>query len=552
MANVGLPGTFQLLAETENKAAEDLLVAALDCTSLSTRQHAIRSTLERRSASGHREIFRRLPKLDDACREVVKERPERLDRAVNEALRHASPEQVSMACDAIVSFRLYDALPALVSTLFNAEGETVEVLAKAALKLTEAYYEELSSTEHGHVPKNQQDALRGRVTKSLEEAARKFFKHERVEMLEAFLMVAKSKNVTLYQVLQRKTESSHEPIVDILTKSTRGGIIRLLLKLLDDPRLPKKAVDVISSRGDQNFVEHLLHSVSSKPEKMIGRSLVWFESFVWAKADNPLFDELDDDAQQGAVQLIVLSSMNRREALEILGFLLLEGKPGGRRAAAKALKRFKGPEADGLTVRAINDGDPGVRASLVPQLRARNVPGALMMLIRMVDDPDEQVHEALRKAMPEFSFRQLMINFDNVPDSLQPAAAQLVRKIDTDVRGKLIHEMEGPSPVRRRRAVLAARAMGMASQVESMLIGLLSDQDHVVRVAAAKTLATCQSASTWDALRDAMLDRSVAVQEAAEESLESISLFLQEHLDDPDEGEDENEEQSQSEQEVAS
>jgi HEAT repeat protein len=48
----------------------------------------------------------------------------------------------------------------------------------------------------------------------------------------------------------------------------------------------------------------------------------------------------------------------------------------------------------------------------------------------------------------------------------------------------------------------------------------------MVRIAAADTLAECDTLPSWEALRDAMLDRSVAVQETAEKSLERICQSL--------------------------
>ena len=89
MASAGLQATFRFLAETENKKAIPVLTAALDCRHQSTRHHALRALLERRDETGHREIFRRLPNLDEGSRAVINERPERLVQVVSEALKKA-------------------------------------------------------------------------------------------------------------------------------------------------------------------------------------------------------------------------------------------------------------------------------------------------------------------------------------------------------------------------------------------------------------------------------------------------------------------------------
>ena len=59
--------------------------------------------------------------------------------------------------------------------------------------------------------------------------------------------------------------------------------------------------------------------------------------------------------------------------------------------------------------------------------------------------------------------------------------------------------------------------------VEPLIIGLLADQDHFVRAEAARTLAYCNTPLAHKSLQNALKDRSVAVREAAEQSLQKLS-----------------------------
>ena len=124
-----LLATFQYLAKTENEAASEVLVAGLDYPHRTIRGLAVRSLLERRDPQGHREVFRRLASLDEQCREVINERPERMAAAVSDALQRPRPEDCAAACDAIVSFRLYGVLPTLVSVLTETKTTHTELLA---------------------------------------------------------------------------------------------------------------------------------------------------------------------------------------------------------------------------------------------------------------------------------------------------------------------------------------------------------------------------------------------------------------------------------------
>ncbi len=535
--STNLRATFQFLAKTENEAAVDVLIAGLNCPHQPSRDGSLRALLERRSAKGHQEVFRRLASFDEKAREVINERPDRLVGAASTGLQDADAKVCSTACEGILTLRLYEAMPALVTSLVDPEGKHRALLAETILKLTELFYGELSGVSD-QPKRKQQEAVRNKITSALEDAVRKFHRHERMEVVEALLLVAKQKNVALRQMLQRTEDACHHAILEQLSTSSQGGVLRLLLGFLEDPQMPNVVAQVIGSRCDAKFVDHLLRTVGPRPSKIVRESLARFDSLAWADPEHPLFGSLGDAAQEGAVQVLLASSIDREEVREIIGSLLLSGKPGGRRAAAMALTQFAEPEATALIIKALNDEDPEVRAHLLVQLRPRRIPGALSMLIRMVDSTEEVVHKALRKAMPEFSYRQFLTNFDAMDDKLRPVAGHVVKKIDSEVVAKLTAETDGPSPVRRRRAVAAAGAMGLVHEMEQVIIKLLSDEDHMVRAAVAKVLADCKTMPTWEALRDALLDRSYIVQEAAEQSLERISrsLMLQVEEDEQEEG----------------
>jgi HEAT repeat protein len=258
----------------------------------------------------------------------------------------------------------------------------------------------------------------------------------------------------------------------------------------------------------------------------VSETAAMLDSIAWARPDHETLLQLDETCQFNAVQLLMVSSIPREEILETLNSLLANGNPGGRRAGAAALATFTQSEATAMIVAALNDEDPQVRAHLVRQLRPRNVPGAMSLLIRMVDNSHEVVRQALRECLPEFTFRQFILNFDALPEELRATTGHLVQKIDAGVESAVRAEMDCLSPVRRRRAVLASAAMGLTRQMEQSLIRLLSDEDHMVRIAVAKSLAEVDTVPSWGALRDALLDRSVIVKEAAEESLRRISQTL--------------------------
>ena len=530
----GLKKTFQYLKKTENEAAVELLIQGLDSKFDTVRAESLRALLERRSPVGHRAVFARLPEFDKSDLEIVGERPDRMVRVVTEALTTADTATCMKALTAVLTFRLYSIMPALTAVLKTPNSALFQPTTQIIAELTDAFYLELSGQDRPETHRDY-DTLRKRLTGTLEEALGCYSTHQSQEVLEAFLILAKPQSVVLRRILQQPEESVHPPLVETMKTSQRGGVLRLLLSFLDDPQMPNTARNVLASRDDVKFLENLASYIRPKPTKAVLESLTTFKTFAWAKPNHPVFEQLDDATQESLVTILVHSGVKRAEVLEALGYLLLHGKPGGRRAAAKAIATFRDAKATQFVRSALSDEDPEVLAALLPQLRPRQVPDAMLLMIRMVDCPHEEVRAALGRAMPEFTFRQFMTNFDTMPEELLPTTGHLVQKIDLKAKGELITELKGLSPVRRRKAVQAAAAMGMVRDVEQELIARLSDDDHMVRIAAAKALAECDTMPTWEALRDALLDKSVIVQEAAEASLMRITNSLAQVQNEEDE-----------------
>jgi len=528
--STGPQTTFKFLAKTENEAAVDVLISALDCGDKSTRNGALRSILERRGSAGHRAVFKRLPKMDESAKKIIDERPDRMEQVVASVLKNPDTKICKSVCKVIVAYRLYDAMPALGKLLADDNDDNTALVAETMLKLTEAYYGELSGVEE---QSNRRDklSLRDRLTSTLEQATRKFHRHRRTEVVEAFLIVTQSKNSALRQIIHRSSEACHKPIMEALSNSQRGGVISLLLGFIKNEEIPLAVVKVISRRQDSKFLSSLLDTVGSRPVKQVRESISRIESLAWAQPGNTILRSLDPPRQGAAVVLLMGSSINRDEVLDVIGYLLREGNVGGRRAAAKALAEFEGSQAAQMVVASINDEDPQVRANLLVQLRPRSIPGAFSMLIRMIGGAEREVRASLRKALPEFTTERFLYHFDRVDKEMRQTTGLLVNQLNEDIISTLTAEFEHPSPVRRRKAVMAASAMGVVGDLEKDLIKSLSDDDHMVRVAVAQALADCKSMPTWDALRDALLDKSYAVKQAAEQSLQRISQSLAQQLE---------------------
>jgi hypothetical protein len=297
----------------------------------------------------------------------------------------------------------------------------------------------------------------------------------------------------LNHVLTHPEDSAFDPMIESLTQSPRGGVKRLLLAFLAKSQIPAEVKQVFADRCDPDFVTRFLHLVVQKRSKTFTDTLGQFKQFAWAEPGHEIFEKLDETAQAGAVALLTASGLNKSKIGKLVEYLLVHGNPGGRLAAAEALSLFPSEETDALIVSGLDDEDPAVLAALLLQLRAREIPGALGMLFGMVDHPDPRVKAALLKALPEFSLHRFLQQVKDLSDTVAATTAQIVRKLNPDCLPMLSEELMSRSPLRRRYAIIAADAMGLAPELTRQLNHMLTDTDLMVRKTAEEVLARCHA-----------------------------------------------------------
>jgi len=516
----GLKTTFQYLARTENEAAVRLLLHALDSPYPGIREAALRAILTRRSPAGHREVLRRLDTMDERWRQIIGEFPGRMLPTLREAVSSGDARLCATACRAAVWYREYDLIPALINALENPVGPGSDLAGRTLAELVDALCGELAAGQPGRARPDPQ-TMRQRAIDSLESSVKRYLKHRRREIVEAFVRLVGRDNVTLRQILEDPHHAAFVAVVDVLSKSEQGSVIWLLLSFLDDPHAPSAALSVISKRGDARFVQALLRKASRETSESAAQNLKRIESLTWLKGGDQLLEQLDETSQQAVVRLLMASSVPKAQSFGTIRHLLLGGKLAGRRAAAEALGAFPGAEANDLALHALDDEDPQVQAHLGGQLRRRGIPGALLLLVQMLDSPHAVVRTAARDSLDEFSFRRFLGAFDMLDDEVRRSTGALVRKVDPHTIPLLKAEMESKVCRRRLRALAMADAMGALAELEGAIVGLLEDEDHLVRAEAATVLGRCPSATARQALHAALTDRSQTVREAARRSLEA-------------------------------
>lgn len=513
----GLEITFRTLSKTKNEAALSWLMSALE-GEFST--FALRALLVRRSPEGHREIVRRWDTFDSTHKRIIEENATRVSSALREGILSSDPELNRHACEMVVRLHDYDLIPTLVKAAEDKANEFAEQAAQAAVELAQLLSNELNAPRD-YRTRRDPALIRQYVYNSLEHSVRHFADHRRAALIEAFLLLVKKDDSLLKQMLDNPDEVVYAAIVRHLMTSSRPGVIRVILDLLEELHAPASVLHVLARRHDECFLKILLNSKSKKLSPHFKANLRKVDSWTWLREDFSILSTFNDEELCGAVQLTTHSAMNRLKAFEVVQFALLYGGLHSRRAAAAALVDFKGAEANDLVLVALADGDPEVKTCAVKQLRERAIPGAVQRLVELLNDSHAMVREAVVEALAEFTFQRFVSAFDMLDKDTRTTTGALVKRVDRDAIGQLQVELTSLSRSRRLRGLEIAVAMQAAREVEEEILNLSADSDHFVRVASIPALIHINSPQTRNRLEELRMDRAASVQEAAEQALAS-------------------------------
>ncbi|MHB8863420.1 MAG: HEAT repeat domain-containing protein [Pirellulaceae bacterium] len=518
----GLSRTFSLLTETANEAAVSVLLAALDSPDIAIQNRALQAILDRRRGAGQRVLIERWHGLSERWKLQIARQPRQISPSVRHAILSSDAELCVNGCSALLYIREFELIPALVTGLEEPGNPQATRVAETLVRLCELLQEEISG------PRDKprfQDPVRicELVLPSLEKAVERFESHRCRETMEAFLLLASRENALLNHVLAEPRHPAYLTMMDILCHSPRLAVIRLVLNLLECRFAPSAALQVVAHRADGMFMRQLLKRADPDLSEPLRWSLRRVESMDSLICALDVLDTLSEKEQAAVVRLAMASHMNRLNVFRIVKQVLTCGRTAARRVASAALGEFGGAEANQLVLDALQDPDPQVQATVLGQLRERGIPGAITHLIHMLDSPHDVVRQAARGCLMEFTFHRYITQFDLMDNKIRTSTGMLVMRIDPDATTALARELKSNTRTRRLRGLEAAVAMDAVYLVEPLIIGLLNDPDHYVRTEAAGTLAYCNTPLALESLRNALRDRSVAVREAAEQSLQKLS-----------------------------
>ena len=523
-----LERTLEILASSQNEAATETLMAAMEQGDRAIHDGAIVALMRRHGKQGHLAILGKLHEFTADQHRLLQSGRGHINGALRDAIVSGDDQLFVNACGLIEAFSEFDLVPTLIAVAENPKSPHSIQASHRVLRLVQR----LSDMLHAPLdePSRRNPTLmRRHVLENLERCIDRFRQHKRLELIESFVILSGPSSKLLRSILQAPHHACFTPVLQILNENQSLGVVKLLIEFMQSPQAPHVVTQVVSRRTDTLFVTELLAQVDIGFSPEMRKNLKKIEKFSWL--DSILKSASDDlsfmarEHGRQLVKLVIAASLPRETRLGFLENILHKGTDSGRLAACEALASIEGDWPNRLLSETLDDTDPAVQAAAALQIRNRHIPGSLPRLLILLDSPHEVVREAAREALQDLSFTNYLSRFESLSDEVRRSTGPLVSKVDLEAVPLLLVELSADFRGRRLRAIEMAEVMDLVPRISEALIERLRDEDHLVRASAANVLRECNRNDVRTALRDATQDRSLAVQNAARASLESMPPF---------------------------
>ena len=497
--SVGLRRTLDVLRESPNLAADELLVDLAVLGPDGVRELALDAVLKRAHRDALVQLVARYHLLSGSMQERVRRAGGILSHAIRQSYLSDDEQVYANACALIRDLPAYDQIALVLSSLEQNTARRPQVASLVA-RLAERLAEEIESEPQARSCADI-EVVRRQFLASLEVSLRRYPRHRTAAVVEAVLRVSEPSSAVVRDVLADAGRPCHSPMVDALRTSRDLRVARWLFDLLGSNHPPASVLHVVSQRKDDWFVGELLSRTRLLADPAVQASFRQIKEFAWLRPDASSLGRLNPEQQKAAVILAANSGMSLAEKLATVEFILREGGAEARRAAACTLADFPGADAARLVVECLEDRDPLVQLAAVQQIRVRGLPNGLALLTAKLDHSDERVREAAQRGLGDYNFERFVRTFDQMDQRSRFHLGSLIARIDPETDSKIREQLRAPHRNQRIRAMKIVAALDRVDDFSSELLALVEDSDHLVRRSAIELLESTRDAELIERLR---------------------------------------------------
>ena len=511
---------IRFIGKSENPAAIEILQQLLAHTDTDFRKLAFNALYLKKDPDVYILLFKQFQKDEEYWGTPGTVPSERLAKIADAALRNTSGEYRTTAANAIMKYKLYEVLPAVVLYLESQDKKFSLLMRKTLLHLAESFYNDIMAATPAD--RRNFDRKREWFVSQLDGIIKRYPINGIDEAIQSLLIITKTDFDLMKLVAADHRSATAQKMGEFLRTGTHRSYFRLLLSYVADPESPGTMDAIISERADAAFVRRLLEYVGPDPSPEFRSAVKRFQELVWFKADNPELPGLVEGLEPNAVQLLQSISLPKDRVLPLYRFFLERPSVESRRAAAESARWLVGEEINQLLLQFVDNSDPQTAAILFRLLKSREVAGVDAVFPQLIERPEPEIRQAIYDMMPELHVETFASRISQMTPLTAQKMGRYVRLIDPNTHKVIADDIKSPIPIRRASACKVAMVTDYAKEFVARIIEIAEYDDELpVRLAAIAALSTVLVKEALETLKRLAGDQSTDIRDAVEIGVKS-------------------------------
>lgn len=524
-----LPLIYDLLCDTSNLAADELLLSSVGELEPEYQRHALETLLKRQQPVALRQLVEQYHRLPDLCRHQMGEHINLLEGVFREVIRSASEQDRSNVIDLIAGCACYSMSYLLSMGLRSASSETRGQAASALRKLTvqltsqmgssspeperllqaRSHYQHLA-TLGGH---------RKMLHTALREALQAYETHLRTTVVDATAMLSLDLEDEVRTEAQRPQSKYWRAVLDMLHFHPNPIFAPLALQALGIEQTRARFVELITKCPDIKFMlavasqSWLLGDPGIRKGCRLIRRLQWLEDDQETLLAMPAGDfrqtarffestGIPDAKKIEWYRSVLLSDHKDKHETAVWGVIAIDNDQSSD--VLRTVADWAEPHLARIALRALRAREAGCTASSAVQYRARPKVRA--------DDGSTRCGD----------FDEYWANYDQTSEPRRLTLGRSLLASDHKFEESLSEKLSSANGVDRAQAVNVIRTLQLTERFRAQILERALDPDHFVRSAAVKALPQLRSAAAQRVLSSALEDPDRRVRANAIEALDEL------------------------------
>lgn len=527
-----LPLIYDLLCDTSNLAADELLVSSVGELEPEYQRHALETLLKRQQPVALRQLVEQYHDLPDPCRQQMGEQIALLEGVFREVIRSTSEQDRSNVIDLIAGCACYSMSYLLSMGLRSGSSETRAQAASALRKLTAQLTDKKSSSSPQ--PDQLLDARsyyqhladlgghRKMMHTALRDALRAYETHLRTTVVEATAMMSLDLESEVRTEAQKPQSKYWRAVLDMLRFRPEPLFAPLALQALGIEQTRVRFAELITKCPDNEFMLAVANRSWLMGDPGIRKGCKLIRRLQWLEENEETLLAMSADDFQQTSRFIESTGIPDMKKIEWYRLVLLSDHRDKHATAVWGIIAINNDRSSDL-LRTVTDwGEPHLARISLRALRAREggcTVGSAAQYRARSKVSDARGAEGSGRCS---DFDEYWANYDQISESRRLTLGRSLLASDHKFEPSLSEKLSSASGTDRALAVHVIRTLQLTKRFRAQILERALDPDHFVRSAAIKALPQLQSAAARRVLSSALEDSDRRVRANAIEALDEL------------------------------